>query len=292
MVTVERHGDVTRFRFSSPRSRLVGYSVSAYLVRGALVDTGFPAVAGDVARLVDELRPRGAVVTHKHEDHAGNAELLARRGVPLALGDATRATVQHVAPIGFYRRFTWGSMPALASQVTPFDPAAAGLALVPAPGHSVDHHVVWDAETRTVFGGDLFLGVKVRVAHPGENPRLLVETLRQIADLRPLRLFDAHRGPVENAVGALRAKAAWLEETIGRIDRRVAEGWSDRAIRGDVLGREAMTGYFSRGDYSRLNLVRAVRKGAPTMIRGEPNGHTRALGELPGGGAHPGDRAV
>ena len=81
MVRLERHGDVTRVHLASRRSRLIGYSASAYLVRGVLVDTGFHAVRRDVSRLVDEMRPRGAVVTHEHEDHAGNVELLARRGV-------------------------------------------------------------------------------------------------------------------------------------------------------------------------------------------------------------------
>ena len=260
MVTLTHHGDITRVRFTSARTRLVGYSVSAYLVRGVLVDTGFPAVAADVARLFSELRPQGAAVTHTHEDHAGNVELLARRGVPIAMSDATRAGVRAVRPIGFYRRFTWGAMAPLASPVVPLDLSAAGLTLLPTPGHSADHHAVWDPSAETLFGGDLFLGVKVRVAHPGENPRLLARTLRQVAELRPRRLFDAHRGLVEDATAALLAKADWLEETIGQIDRRVAEGWSDRAIRQDVLGREEPAGYFSRGDYSRLNLVRAVRK--------------------------------
>ena len=235
----------------------MGYSVSAYLVRGVLVDTGFPAAAADLARMLAELRPRGAVVTHAHEDHAGNVELLARRGVPLAIAPATRAAVERAKPIGFYRRFTWGAMPPLRSAVAPFNPAP--FALLPAPGHSPDHHIVWDAERETLFGGDLFLGVKVRVAHHGEDPRLLARTARMAADLRPRRLFDAHRGLVERPTAALRAKADWLEETVGRIDRRIAEGWSDRAIRTDVLGPEEPTGYFSLGDYSRLMFVRAVR---------------------------------
>jgi len=259
MIRLERHGDVTRLHCSSARSRLVGYSVSAYLVRGALVDTGFPGMWRDLARLVGEQRPAGALVTHEHEDHAGNVELLARAGVPLAMSPATLDAVRRAGRVGFYRRFTWEPMAPLRSPVAPLDPAALGLALLPMPGHSPDHHVVWDAESATLFGGDLFLGVKVRVAHPGEDPRLLAHSVRAAAALEPRRLFDAHRGLVEQPVPLLLAKAAWLDETIGRIERRIAEGWSDRAIRRDVLGREEPAGYFSRGDYSRINFVRAVR---------------------------------
>ena len=258
MLDVESHGDVTRIVLSSRRSRVVGLTVSAYLVRGVLVDSGFPAVGAEVEAFVRERRPRGAMLTHRHEDHAGNAERLARLGVPIAASDETLSAIRAPGPIGFYRRFTWHAMPPLASRAERFDDES--LRLVHLPGHSTDHHGVWDAETRTLFGGDLFLGVKVRVAHPGEHPRELARSLRRASALGPRRLFDAHRGPVPDPVGALEAKADWLETTIERIERRVVQGWSDRAIRRDVLGGEELAGWFSRGDYSRGNFVRSVRR--------------------------------
>jgi hypothetical protein len=121
---------------------------------------------------------------------------------------------------------------------------------------------VWDAERETLFGGDLFLGVKVRVAHPGEDPRQLAATLRAVAALAPRRLFDGHRGLVANPVELLLAKSDWIDETVARVERRLREGWSDAAVRTEVLGREELAGYFSWGDYSRLNFVRAVRAGS------------------------------
>jgi glyoxylase-like metal-dependent hydrolase (beta-lactamase superfamily II) len=252
-------------------------------VRGVLVDTGFWAVRREFARLVAELGERGggglalrgALVTHKHEDHAGNVAVLARAGVPVGLAPATLDALRTVPPIGFYRRYTWGTMPSLGdAPIAPFGDdalAAAGLALLPTPGHSSDHHAVWDAERETLFGGDLFLGVKVRVAHPGENPRQLVESLRAAAALRPKRLFDAHRGAVDDPTAKLLAKAAWIEEAVGEIDRLLAAGWSDAAIRNRVLGREEVAGYFSRGDYSRGNFVRAVRRTGVVGVAGAPS---------------------
>jgi ribonuclease/clavin/mitogillin len=268
MIDVVAHGDVTQLRMSSRRSRLVGFSVSAFVARDMLVDTGFPAVGAELARWLDA-RPalRGAVVTHAHEDHAGNVALLAERGVPLAMGAATRDAVRHVRPVGFYRRFTWQRMRPLPPDAATLDPHP--LALVATPGHSADHHVVWDAERETMFGGDLFIGVRVRVAHPGEDPARLSASLRAAAALAPRRFFDAHRGPVAEPVAALLAKADWIDATIHAIERRLAEGWSDRAVRREVLGREEMAGYASRGDYSRTNFVRAVRKGQQSEDRSQ-----------------------
>jgi glyoxylase-like metal-dependent hydrolase (beta-lactamase superfamily II) len=123
--------------------------------------------------------------------------------------------------------------------------------------------VVWDAERRTLFGGDLFLGVKVRVAHPEEDPRLLVRTLRRFAALEPARLFDAHRGAIANPAHALRLKADWIEELVVAVDDRIARGWSDRAIRRELLGREPLSSYVSGGEYGKENFIAAIRHSAP-----------------------------
>ena len=258
MIRVERHGDVVRFELSDGRSRLAGLRVSVYLVRGILIDCGFPAIAQEFARLLDCQRLRGVVVTHAHEDHAGNIEMVAQRGLPIAAHAETLALVRAPAPLAFYRRFAWGSATPLVSPLTPFDPE--GLALIRTPGHSAGHLSAWDADTRTLFSADLFLGVKVRVAHSYEEPRVLVESLRRIVELAPLRMFDAHRGPVEQPMGAVQAKIDWMEMTIGRIDELIRAGATDEAISRRVLGAKDLNDLISRGEYSRLNFVRAVRR--------------------------------
>jgi glyoxylase-like metal-dependent hydrolase (beta-lactamase superfamily II) len=270
MLRLEYYDDVVRLHLSTARSRGVGYSVSAYLTKGALIDTGFPAVASELAGFLEHHRPAGIVLTHHHEDHAGNLELIARRGIAVAAPAQTIAMLRAGDLHAFYRLFTWGAMPRLVAALSPFEPA--GLTLVHTPGHSRDHHIVWDVERETLFSGDLFLGVKVRVARPEEDPRLHVDSLRAVAALRPKRLFDGHRGPVDAPVAALTAKADWMEHIIDRIDRRLDAGWADRRIAREVMGREDLTYYFSAGDLSRVNFVRAVRRtrardGAPTTSR-------------------------
>jgi glyoxylase-like metal-dependent hydrolase (beta-lactamase superfamily II) len=258
MIQIEEYGDVRRLVLTSWRSRVIGYSVSAYLVRGVMIDSGFPSVGAELEALWTSERPRGVMITHKHEDHAGNVHRAARVGLPIAMAPATEAEVREPGPIGFYRHWTWSEMPPFRLTLVPFAPD--DLQLVATPGHCGDHHAVWDPHERTLFSGDLFLGVKVRIAHPGENPRQLVESVRAAAALEPKRLFDGHRGLIPTPVAALRAKADWLDQTIARIDHRIREGWPDTAILREVFGREEFAGYFSRGDYSRGNFVRSVRR--------------------------------
>ena len=258
MIRIEEHDGVTRFEMTSVSGKLAGYTASMFFTRGVLVDCGFHRARDDVARVLARYRPRGVFLTHHHEDHAGNAELVARSGVPIGAAPDTLARSRAAAPIRLYRRVTWGAAPALRATVVPFE--TPELSLIAAPGHSPDHHVVLDRTDGTLFGGDLFLGVKVRIAHPGENPRLLARTLRAIAALGPTRLFDAHRGFVPNPVPQLIAKADWTDETIAAIEQRIALGQPDAVIVRELFGGESVPGYFSGGDYSRTNYVRAVRR--------------------------------
>lgn len=237
----------------------MGFDVSTYAVRGIVIDSAFSDVGDELEQWLDANGPRGLIVTHYHEDHAGNVERMAQRGLPLWIAPATLAQLTQPSRIGWYRRWCWGVQPALESPVTPFAPE--GLELIPTPGHSHDHHVVWDPTTRTVFGADLFLGVKVRVSHPPqrEDVRAQMASLRRVIALNPLRYFDAHRGLVPNAMAQLQKKLTWMEETVAGIDALIDQQLDDRTIVKRIFGGEDRMGLISFGDYSRNNFVASVR---------------------------------
>src|SRR5690348_12275794 len=91
---------VTRLHMRSWQGRLAGYEVSAYVLDGVLVDTGAPRGWSDLQPAVRELDVRGAVITHLHEDHAGNVAELADMGVPLLLHPAAEAALRRPEQIG------------------------------------------------------------------------------------------------------------------------------------------------------------------------------------------------
>ena len=264
MIEITQHGDVTRLRMSTWRSRAVGYDVSAYVVRGMLIDTGMRHVRVELDRALEHLRPRGVIVTHYHEDHAGNAPTLAER-LPTLMPSYTERKLRERPQVKFYRHFTWGRPRRLTAALTRFDPQP--LQVIPTPGHSPDHHIVFDPLTSTLFSADLFLGVKARIMGATENPYEIIDSLASAIELRPHRMFDAHRGWVENPLTALQAKRDWLLEVVDEIERRSAAGISEDEILRDVLDGEERTALVSQGEYSRRNLVRAVRRLMPPRSR-------------------------
>jgi len=267
MLQIERHDDVRKLRFTTPYTRSMGFEVSAFAVRGVLVDSGFPDAGRDLRAWLESNPVDGAIITHYHEDHAGNIQLLAERGVPMRLAEETLDRVKAPPAIGWYRRWCWGSQPPLTSTVRSF--AHPALELVHTPGHSTDHHVVWDAERETVFGADLFLGVRVKISHPWprEDVRAQIASLRRVVALNPKRYFDAHRGLVPDAIAQLSAKAVWIEDTVGEIDHLAAQGANDSEIVRRALGGEdRLMSWSTLGDFSRLNFVRSVRATARSSI--------------------------
>ncbi len=257
-------GDVTSYRLSWWRSRAIGYSVCVYHTRGVLIDSGFPAAHRDVAHIVKEQHVRGAIITHQHEDHAGNVAMLVRRGVPMAMHPDTLAAIRHPHRIGLYRHITWQAMHSFDTPVERFVDAA--FSLEPTPGHSPEHHSVWDRETGTLFAGDLFLGVKVKVAHSYESPAAHIASLHRMLALNPARIFCAHRGLLKYGASMLAAKADWMSTLIDTVLRLAREGYSFTAIRERALGPRDTSHWVSVGDYSPDNLVRAILRDARVTV--------------------------
>jgi glyoxylase-like metal-dependent hydrolase (beta-lactamase superfamily II) len=201
------------------------------------------------------------MLTHYHEDHAGNADLLAARGIPLVMHPTTLARLREPSPIRAYRRIVWGTpRPLTASLSALADPPS--LRFLATPGHSADHQVIWDAERGTLFSGDLWLGVRARIMHDDEDPFQIIESLRAVRALHPGRMFDAHRGVVRDPVEAIESKIGFLEDTIAAVRSKIEAGLSDRAIVRELFGGDEPVAIASRGEYSRANFVRAVRRGA------------------------------
>src|SRR4051794_1275925 len=109
MLEIEELEDVTRVVMSTAITRGAGYTASAFLTRGVLVDLGFPAICGERKKWTDAMKPAGATLPHPHEAPAGTAELAARRPPPLAAAPPPFPPPRASSSIELHRRIIWGT---------------------------------------------------------------------------------------------------------------------------------------------------------------------------------------
>ncbi|MCK5378795.1 MAG: MBL fold metallo-hydrolase [Acidobacteria bacterium] len=267
-IKVEDLGDgITAFRLHSRWTRMLGLEVSFYRVGDLLVDTGFAHASPLVLQALENATISAICCTHHHEDHTGNAGVLAERhGCPVVIYQPEHLETEGLDRLLPYRRLFWG-MPG-PFRADPMNERVVGreaeLEVISAPGHSQTHVALFEPVSRTVFVGDLFVTPGASGVMTHENPYLLVESLRRVAALEPRRMLTGHGRDVHDPVGPLKGKADAIERAAAESQRLIEEGVRPRAVARRVFpkGRrkDRMLEILTQGEFSRLNFVRAAVK--------------------------------
>ncbi len=244
--------------------------VYCYAMGDTLVDSGMPAAARQVLDLAEQLGLRRAVLTHHHEDHAGNAAPLVAAGVEVSASPLTARLLAHKLPLPFYQHLVWGTpRPAmvreLRSETVAIGPFEARV--VAAPGHAVDQIVLHVPERGWLFSGDVFIHERVKVFRRDEDFAAAVATLERLLELDFDTLFCGHRPVAEGGRSALARKLDWLRqlEDGARHHHSRGRGVGEIVHRLGIDTRGSMV-LLSAGDASPANLVRSILHG-PTPRR-------------------------
>ncbi len=260
MVRVRRIGDVVQFTMGRIVLGQPLYLVAAYYADGLLVDTGPPAVAREFARAVAGLPLSSVILTHAHEDHAGNSPLLAARGLqplahPLALPLLRHPPRQYV-----YQRAVWGRQPPSDAAPAPAEIATPRLRLrvLHTPGHSPDHICLFEERHGWLFSGDLFLSPYVKVLRRDENPHQIIASLRRVLDLPVTTVFCASGKVVPDGRAALQRKLDFWERLRDQARDLRRLGRTPAEIRRALLGSEGAFRLVTLGHFSKQNLIDAL----------------------------------
>ena len=238
-----------------------------------LIDTGPPNQwHATKAFIADTTTARGGVplrrvlVTHHHEDHAGNGRRLQDElDVPVAVPEISVPWVTKPLTQEYYRHVIWGKF-------EPFQPREILRAVEPlpelgpetsvhvvhAPGHIDDHHVFHVPNRGWLFTADLFVARRRVYYRKDENAAIELESLRKALQLDFDTLICAHRGVVTDGKRALADRVAFMEEIHDQVRTGRHRGLSSRAIRTRLLGREGLMRYLTLNDFSKLNFVNTI----------------------------------
>jgi glyoxylase-like metal-dependent hydrolase (beta-lactamase superfamily II) len=246
--------------------------VACYRIGHTLIDAGAPNQWSTVRPWVQEQNDTHGIdrvlVTHHHEDHAGNAgrvqDLL---DVPVYAPEASLERLRDGFSIEPYRWLVWGRpVPVEAEPVPAVLSLADGTTLrtLPAPGHA-DDMVCYLAEAYgLLFTADLYITRRPQYLRYDEHAPRLIESLHAVLQHDVRTLLCAHRGVVEDGTAALREKAKYLEALCGVVNRRYRfDRRSTTDIRREILGREGWLYWISGGDFSKSNLIASCLDGTP-----------------------------
>lgn len=232
----------------------------AYLVDGLLVDCGHPLVAPEFEQWAEGADIGKAVITHHHEDHAGNAAVLNRMGITPSAHPLAASWLAAPPRLLFYERVIWGQPPPAAVQPLGEQVATPRylFRVLHTPGHTGDHVALLEESRGWLFSGDLFLGDRLLYLRREEDARQILSSLLAVLRYDFDTVFCAHRGRVPQGRKLLARKYEFLQEKWQEACELSRQGKSDREITRRLLGREGLMTWATAWDLSKRQLVRSL----------------------------------
>lgn len=266
MLRVTRYGEVTRLDVARTFAGRGWYWTACYLAGDTLIDAGCAHARDEVVAAVRDVRVRRVLVTHSHEDHVGAVGALKRRDPDLPVLAHPRALPvlgdpAGMQPLHLYRKVFWGLPdPITARPVVGGEVLEAGdlrFEVVETPGHSPDHLCFFEPERGWLFTGDLYIGGRDRALRKGYRIREIIESLRRVASLPFRALFPGSARVPADPRAALADKVGYLEDLGERVVAMHRQGSTVREIARALLGPPNAMEWATRGNFSRLWLVRS-----------------------------------
>lgn len=254
-------GDVTEFKAARTLLGRPVYITHFFYLDGLLIDTGPRHNAREVFEALRNLPLEKVVITHQHEDHTGNCNMLSREmGVPVYAHPETIRVMSSPPDIEIYRKIMWGDSPP--AEAFPLGQSVSAgpytLQAIHTGGHSKDHVCYYEPSNGWLFSGDLYLGENLTGFMIGENIVEHLTSLQKLIALKPNLLFCGLKGRLDNGTERLKRKYDCWWDLCTRVTDLYEAGKSHREIFSKVFGREILFYYFSQSNWGRRYMLRSI----------------------------------
>ncbi|MFO7837946.1 MAG: MBL fold metallo-hydrolase [Desulfosalsimonadaceae bacterium] len=237
-------------------------TVHIYIVGRVMIDTGQSHMRKAVLGIAREHGVEAVLLTHCHEDHAGNAAALAKRlNIPVYAHSKTCRKMQKPGRISPYQHLVWGASDPLQAFVLSDCFVKNGLRLQPVftPGHSMDHTAFLEPRQGWLFSGDLYLAPRIRRFRDDENIALQIRSLRKILEYEFDSLFCAHQPAATKGRRRITAKLRFMENFYSRVAELANKGLDAKTIMKRLHLKETRwIQFMSLGSISMKNMVQSV----------------------------------
>lgn len=246
--------------------KAVNSSFVVYRLGQTLIDTGPGNQWKYVRPFIEEQPVLQILLTHHHEDHSGNAARLKRlTGITPQAPAITVDILKKGFRIPPWQQVVWGK-----AEKVDCDPLPEKLSLpdgepvtaVYAPGHAKDMTCYVLPDRGWLFSADLYLADYLKYLRADENIHLFLQSVKAVLAENFDVILCPHRGIVENGRARLQQKHDYIETLIGNAHRGQQAGKDITQITTELLGKEDMIAYITRGNFCKQNLIRSCLRDA------------------------------
>lgn len=200
------------------------------------------------------------LLTHHHEDHSGNAARIAKAfNLTPRAPSLSQAKLASGYRTPLIQKLIWGNPKKTHTNAindTEFLSDGTSIKPVHTPGHAKDLTCYLIPEKGYFFSGDLYIARNLKLLRSDENLPLLVDSLRKAVALNFETLFCPHGGIFKNGKEMLTTKLNNILTLCEKAQQLEAQGLDHLQITLKLLGPENMVGKLSRGNFSKINLIR------------------------------------
>ncbi len=234
-----------------------------YFIDGLLIDTGHRRVKKEVLNKIKDLDVQHIFVTHYHEDHSGNIDLLQNHFHCNVYASTECCTLMKDPPkISLPQNLLWGTRPAN-SNLIPIteliETPHYQFELIPIPGHASDMLALYEPNKKWMFSADLYLISYIDYFLYNESIVQQIKSIKKILEYDFDALLCSHNPQFKNGKEKLKKKLKFLEGFNESVLELHNEGYSEKLIMKKLKLKENWgLRFFSGGDLSKLNMVKSV----------------------------------
>ncbi len=231
------------------------WTSQAYWVDGLLIDAGCGHGLRGFASALDGRSVEQVVLTHHHLDHVAAA---GRLGPVPQIHPIGVPILEKGLNLSLSERVLWGTPPSV--RALPLGNAVITthhrFDVYHAPGHTDDHVILHERQQGWLFSGDLLIHPQVPILRTGEDLPGIIASLRLAINLPVEQVFCGHFRGTEPR--RLQSRLSFLESVVDKAAGLARKGMPVKEIRTRLLGPENYLAFFTRGRFSKLNLIRAA----------------------------------
>lgn len=265
MLAVEAHDGVQLARgtlsfFGSPLKACL------YVVDGLMIDTGPRHLGPKTIPFLQDIPIQQVALTHLHEDHVGLSSWLSKsKGAEVLIHREAVTVAAKGSPLAWHRRLSWGNYTPFAAKPLPdrIEREHHTFEVIPTPGHTDDHVVLYERQKGWLFTGDLFVNTRPVQWDPAESAELYFESLERVMALDFDTVFCGHAGIIrEKGKEAMNKKLQYLLELRDKVLDLFNRGYSLRQIDRTLFPHKPVSTYITSGKWSSYHLIASLLKSA------------------------------